>query len=580
MKSGYNKGTFMKKKTNRIGRELICMLILFIIIIIGILLFGSYIVHNREVDSLQMQKVADLSVTAAALLDGDYLKKLSEAVSSEEYQALREQAVEDNNPTLLEEYLRGKDLYEDYFRYTQLLAALQTGEKVEYVYVQDLGPQDAMYLLDPSETILSLGMREKNAEGLDDRTRNERVEATVSRSEYGWLCTCAEPVIASDKTSPAVVGVDLNMTDIMEQRHRFLFFMFLQSGVILVLMALAGSFYIRKKISDPISRLAGEASAFGTNGEVSDLQYQVVSIPKRRDDEIRDLYADIRKMQLGIIDYMVNLTAVTEEKERLGTELDIANRIQASMLPSTFPAFPDREEFDVYALMKPAKSVAGDFYDFFLIDDDHLGVVMADVSGKGIPASLFMMMAKIIISNIAQMNIPPHEVLEKANARICMNNDEDMFVTVWFGIITISTGHVIASNAGHEYPVLQNKDGVFELFHDRHGFVIGGMEGVRYKDYEFDLKKGKTLFLYTDGVPEATTAENEQFGPVRMVEALNQKQDADPRELVHYMLRTVDDFDGDVPQFDDITMLAIRYNGRGTDEEEEPSFIESQDYEP
>ena len=570
----------MKKKTNRIGRELICMLILFTIIIIGLLLFGSYIVHNRQVDSLQMQKVADLSVTAAALLDGDYLKELSEAVSSEEYQALREQAAEDNDPAILEEYLRDKNLYEDYVRYTQLLSTLQNGEKVEYVYVQDLGPEDAMYLLDPSETILSLGLREKNAEGLDDRTKNERVEATVSRSEYGWLCTCAEPVIASDNTRPAVVGVDLNMTDIMTQRHRFLFFMFLQSAVLLVLTALAGSFYIRKKVSDPISSLASEASSFATSGEVADLQDQVVSIPKRREDEIKDLYADIRKMQLGIINYMVNLTAVTEEKERLGTELDIANRIQASMLPSTFPAFPDREEFDVYALMKPAKSVAGDFYDFFLIDDNHLGVVMADVSGKGIPASLFMMMAKIIISNIAQMGIPPHEVLEKANERICMNNDEDMFVTVWFGIITISTGHVIASNAGHEYPVLQNEDGVFELFHDRHGFVIGGMEGVRYKDYEFDLKKGKTLFLYTDGVPEATTAKNEQFGPVRMVEALNRKQNADPQELVHYMLRTVDDFDGDVPQFDDITMLAIRYNGPGTDGDEEPQFIESQDYEP
>ena len=142
-----------------------------------------------------------------------------------------------------------------------------------------------------------------------------------------------------------------------------------------------------------------------------------------------------------------------------------------------------------------------------------------------------------------------------------MNNDADMFVTVWFGIITISTGHVVASNAGHEYPVLQNEDGVYELFRDRHGFVLGGMDGLHFRDYEFDLTKGQTLFLYTDGVPEATTAQNEQFGTERMIEALNRKQTADPQELVHYMLRTVDDFDGDVPQFDDITMLAIRYKG-------------------
>ena len=363
----------------------------------------------------------------------------------------------------------------------------------------------------------------------------------------------------------------------------YMLVMILLSVAILIFMAFFGSLYIRKKVADPLSDLANEASSFGTQtdsegGNLS-LEEQVVEVPERRDDEITDLYKDIRKMQLGIIQYMNNLTSATEEKERLGTELDIANRIQASMLPSTFPAFPDRDEFDVYALMKPAKSVAGDFYDFFLIDEDHLGVVMADVSGKGIPASLFMMMAKIIISNIAQMGIPPHQVLEMANERICMNNDEDMFVTVWFGIITISTGHVVAANAGHEYPVLQNEDGVYELFHDRHGFVLGGMSGLRYKDYEFDLNKGRTIFLYTDGVPEATTAENEQFGPVRMIEALNRKQDANPEELVHYMLRTVDDFDGDVPQFDDITMLAIRYNGPAEkDADEEIEKIADKDF--
>lgn len=558
----------MKKKNNRLGKELICVLLVFFSLIIILLLAGSYFTHSREVDNLYRERVARLSVTTSSLLDGDYLKQLSDTAASEEYQALRGQALAENTVSILEDYLKEKNLYEDYVRYTDLLSVLQKGAKVEYLYVQDLKDEGAMYLLDPSESILSLGMYEKNAEGLDDQTSNVRVPATVTKSEYGWLCTCAEPVLASDGSSPAVVGVDLDMNEVIDRRYRFAFMMIIESAIILLIMAFAGSFYIRKVISDPLCDLARDASAFGAEEDEA-LESRVVEVPVRRKDEINDLYQDIRKMQLGIIRYMKNLTTVTEEKERLGTELNIANRIQASMLPNTFPAFPDRDEFDVYALMKPAKSVAGDFYDFFLIDDDHLGIVMADVSGKGIPASLFMMMAKIIISNIAQMGIPPHQVLEMANDRICVNNDEDMFVTVWFGIITISTGHIIAANAGHEYPVVQNEHGVFELFHDRHGFVIGGMPGVHYKDYEFDLKKGQTLFLYTDGVPEATTATNEQFGPVRMIEALNRKQDANPQELVHYMLRTVDDFDGDVPQFDDITMLAIRYRGPGGDDEDE-----------
>ena len=555
----------MKKKNNRLGRELIIVLLLFFSLIIILLLAGSFVAHTREVDKLYKERAAQVSVTSASLLDGDYVKSLCEAVSSQEYQDLREKAAAEDDPSVLEEYLKEKGLYDEYVNNTDLLSALQESEKVEYIYVQDLEEEGAMYLLDPSETILSLGLFERNAEGLDDMTTNDRVPATVTKSEYGWLSTCAEPVYASDGIAYAVVGVDIDMNQVVQRRNSFMLIMVIESITVLLIMAFVGNFYIRKVVSDPLCTLARDASAFGADDE-ADLEGLVVEVPARRNDEILDLYEDIRKMQLGIIRYMKNLTAVTEEKERLSTELDIANRIQASMLPSTFPAFPDRSEFDVFAFMKPAKSVAGDFYDFFLIDDDHLGVVMADVSGKGIPASLFMMMAKIIINNTAQLGGSPHEVLQMANERICENNDANMFVTVWFGVITISTGHVVASNAGHEYPVVQNEDGVYELLRDKHGFVLGGMEGIRYRDYEFDLHKGQILFLYTDGVPEATTEQNEQFGPDRMMEALNQKQTAGPEELINHMLDTVDGFYGGAEQFDDITMLAIRYIGPQNDE--------------
>ncbi len=244
---------------------------------------------------------------------------------------------------------------------------------------------------------------------------------------------------------------------------------------------------------------------------------------------------------------------------RIESELNLASGIQADMLPNIFPAFPDRTEFDIYAAMDPAKEVGGDFYDFFLIDDDHLCMVMADVSGKGVPAALFMMASKIILANNAMMGKSPAEILTDTNAAICSNNREEMFVTVWLGILEISTGKLIAANAGHEYPVLKDPDGSFELVKDKHGFVIGGMDGVRYKEYELTMKPGSKLFLYTDGVPEATNARNEQFGAERMVDALNLDGDASPDQILKNVRRTVDDFVKDAEQFDDLTMLCLEY---------------------
>jgi sigma-B regulation protein RsbU (phosphoserine phosphatase) len=192
-----------------------------------------------------------------------------------------------------------------------------------------------------------------------------------------------------------------------------------------------------------------------------------------------------------------------------------------------------------------------------MIDHDHIGLIMADVSGKGVPAALFMMMSKILVNNFAMMGGSPAKVLEQVNSQICKNNDEEMFVTVWFGVLEISTGKVTAANAGHEYPIIKKADGEFELFKDKHGFVIGGMDGMRYKEYEFTLEKGGTLFLYTDGVAEATNAENELFGTDRMLTALNQDPNAVPKVLLTNMKKAVDEFVGEAPQFDDLTMLGV-----------------------
>ena len=278
-------------------------------------------------------------------------------------------------------------------------------------------------------------------------------------------------------------------------------------------------------------------------------------------NEIGQLSEDVVELTSELDRYMRRNEAITAEKERISTELSLATRLQAAFVPHTFPPFPNREEFDIYAVMNPAREVGGDFYDFFLIDDDHLCLVMADVSGKGIPGALFMMVSKIILQSCAMLGRSSAEILNKTNEAICSNNPEDMFVTVWLGILEISTGKLTTANAGHEYPAIKRPGGSFELLKEKHGLVIGAMENTHYKEYELRLEPGTKLFLYTDGVPEATDTENRMFGIGHMLEALNEEPDAAPRQLLQNVHRAVDGFVKDAEQFDDLTMLCMEYKG-------------------
>ena len=250
-----------------------------------------------------------------------------------------------------------------------------------------------------------------------------------------------------------------------------------------------------------------------------------------------------------------------KEQERIVKELSTARQIQKSVLPHIFPPFPDRAEIDLFATMDPAKDVGGDFYDFYFIDEDHLCLVIADVSGKGIPAALFMMLSKRILEDLARQEPTPSTILEKTNDLLCDNNQAEMFVTVWLGILEISTGKLTAANAGHEFPAICEKGGSFELYKDKHGFVVGGMEGVHYKGYDLQLNPGDKLFVYTDGVPEATDDSGEMFGTDRMIETLSSCTDNTPKEILQGVRNAVDSFVGDAEQFDDLTMMCLEYKG-------------------
>ncbi len=370
------------------------------------------------------------------------------------------------------------------------------------------------------------------------------------------------PLKGSEGTVRGLLCVQRQMDALSGVRKRFFWNILVTLGILILLVIVVQSLFLHRTLLRPIKLVSDEATRFSKENTVPETKLRDKI---RNKDEVGSLAESIDEMEEQIQNYIGNLTEITAQKERIITELSLAQRIQEDMLPSKFPAFPDRNEFDIYASMDPAREVGGDFYDFFLIDPDHLCLVMADVSGKGVPAALFMMASKIILANNAMLGKSPAKILTDTNSAICSHNREEMFVTVWLGILELSTGKLTAANGGHEYPVLKKPGGKYELVKDKHGFVIGGMAGLQYKEYELVLEPGSSLFLYTDGVPEATSADNELFGTDRMLAALNEDPEASPEKALELVRSAVDGFVKDAEQFDDMTMLCLSYRGTVTE---------------
>ena len=376
----------------------------------------------------------------------------------------------------------------------------------------------------------------------------------TKNEEYGYLASAYVAILNGAGTPVALASIDISMDMIDQQIRQFLVLTLCITFAVLLASVFAYYYYVRRILIRPLGTLHHAAMGLVESKMegLADFRVEVDT-----GDELEDLADSFQYMVAELNEYIRDLSRVTAEKERIGAELDVARHIQASMLPCIFPAFPERHEFDIFASMTPAKEVGGDFYDFFLVDDDHLALVMADVSGKGVPAALFMMISKTLLKSAAQSGLSPKAVLEKVNDQLCENNDAEMFVTVWLGILEISTGKMKCANAGHEYPAIMRKGGDFELFKDKHGFVLAGMEGARYREYELELHAGDRLVVYTDGVPEATNGANTLYGTDRMISALNGARDGSCRQMLEALHRDVDSFVDGADQFDDITMLCI-----------------------
>ena len=373
----------------------------------------------------------------------------------------------------------------------------------------------------------------------DTMPEGEPFDATVygEDSICSYIVSEGYYIVASIPKTEAMFSRDISV-------YVTVFMEFVVFGMLFIVVY----FLIKKLVVDNMAKI-NRSLAKITSGNLD----TVVDV--RTNEEFASLSDDINSTVLTLKRY------IAEEAARIDRELEFAKSIQHSAIPSVFPPYPGRGEFEIFATMDTAKEVGGDFYDFYFVGENKLCFLIADVSGKGIPAAMFMMTAKTIIKGYAESGIPVDEVFTIANAKLCESNDAGMFVTSWMGILDITTGKVEFANAGHNPPLVRHRDGTFEYLRSRPGLVIAGMEGIKYRKNELYLAPGDEIYLYTDGVTEATDNNNELYGEERLNKLLNSLHGLSGEEVCRAVKSDIDEFVGTAPQFDDITMLYLKYNG-------------------
>ena len=317
--------------------------------------------------------------------------------------------------------------------------------------------------------------------------------------------------------------------------------------IVFTILFIAIFILIKKLVVQNIRRINKSLSKIA-NGDLN------ITVDVRDNEEFASLSNDINSTVETLKQY------IEEAKARFSKDLEIAKQIQHSSLPSVFPPYPNRKDFSIFANMYAAKEVGGDFYDFYLVDENHLAFVIADVSGKGIPGAMFMMTSKTLIKSHIESGLAVNDVFTNVNTQLCENNEAGMFVTAWMGILDLKTGIVKFANAGHNPPLIKHADGTFEYLKSKANFVLAGMEGIRYKEQEIQLEKGDKIYLYTDGVTEAHNDKNELYGEERLLKCLNSVKDKSVDDICQKIKEDVELFVGTAEQFDDITMLCVSFN--------------------
>ncbi len=550
-----------KRLSVRIGKLIITVLM----ITITIILIGTIITSFHQTSKVYNEKTMQIAQQVAGEISGDNMTLLLSCVDNDEYRAIRDQAEADGDDQLIIDYLaEHSDSDSTTFmakKYNEMLTQYLDDWQVDFLYVSVIQDGYSIDLLDSESGLIQLGYKLPLMKYFHSLHGNERVNPTVSLSDYGWLSSGGVPIFDSEGNAVAIAFCDISMEKVVKDTLLFVGVILAVCVAIILVTRLLINKMVRSTITAPIEELTAAADRFAAHTDGAYTHEDVADLDIHTGDEIEELYHSIRFMQTSLINYMDNLTRVMAEKERISAELNVATQIQADMMPRIFPPFPDRKEFEIYAAMYPAKEVGGDFYDFFMVDDDHIALVIADVSGKGVPAALFMVIAKTLLKNRTQMGGEPAEIFADVNGQLCEGNEAELFVTAWLCIIELSTGSCLVANAGHEHPALRRKGGEFELLLYKHSPALAMMDGMVFRQHSFKLEPGDTVFVYTDGVTEATDASNQLFGTARMLDALNREPDADVEGLISHTFQGINRFVKDAPQFDDITMLAFHYKG-------------------
>ena len=564
----------MKPKFSLKAKSIIFVLLIALVLSITAI-YISYQVYATTMDNRYRTSAMDLAKTAASLADAQKVEQYADKMMAIYSQNPMQEP--ETEQEILDYYAQFDGVADEYYSvlYATLDSIKQNNGDVMYLYLFVLDPDThtGVYLIDidDSEYACPMGtwdiIYEGNYAVFDDPTVG--FPAYISNSDYGWLCSAGAPVYGADGSVVAYAMIDISMNEVMADRTAFLYNIMLIIVVATVALVLLFMWIINRLIVKPINSLAAAASSF-VSDQKSDGEASAISqLNIRTSDEIQNLSESIKRMELDINQYIGDLESVTAEKERIGAELDIAKHIQASMLPCIFPAFPERPEIDIYATMEPAKEVGGDFYDFFMVDDTHLAIVIADVSGKGVPAALFMVIGKTLIKDHTTPDCDLGKVFTEVNRLLCESNSEDLFITAFEGVLDLVTGEFNYVNAGHEMPFICKAGDNFKFHKIRAAFVLAGMEGMKYRAGSMTLEPGDKIFQYTDGVTEATNVNNELYGMDRLGTILNKVKEKTPHEILPAVKQDIDEFVGEAPQFDDITMLCLEYKAKMEIKEED-----------
>lgn len=537
-----------KLKSSSSTKVIINMGVINFVLSIVVSMIIYWAIYNSVVENLGA-RAYDSAATLAKLIDIDKVKKYKE------------------NPVVDDEYRN----------IVKKLDAFKVSMGLMYLYVESWDEQGNRFIIydatEPGDGVEDsaygreepLGARLESSDYANQFIINSDNIALyeVENNFYGHTVASHYPLKDENGKNFALVGADISFSEIVSQIRKNILFLLLLVQIIIILVTLAIIYILRRNIYSPLRKISNFAKNF-VNKKHDKINVNLIKYDQN--DEIGSLVDSFNKMMLDIKKYSEHIREVVAEKEYISAELNIATQIQHSLIPHIFPAFPELEEMDIYAVMNPAKKIGGDFYDFFLIDNHRLAFVIADVSGKGIPAALLMVITKTLIKKEATLNDDPGIIFKNVNDQMCddSSNSLGMFITTFMGILDLRTGEVNFSNAGHNNPLIKKRNGKFNKLRMEKQFVIAGMPNLDFKTEKFQMNAGDIIFLYTDGITEAEGANSKFLGEENLISILDSidAEKSSLKQISNIVLDKVKEFREDSPQNDDATILVIRYNGK------------------